>query len=141
MIEIGRRGAKGSIARCTGCILCIGRNPRTMRANVMNHYVGLGVSRMFTRRTLVLHGCILIGVLFRWMGILRMIGSKVMKKRRSLQELRLVHTLFAFMGEILLVITSDMIMHRILLLLHHLAIRADKLPLRISLILLRKDIH
>lgn len=141
MIEIGRGGTKGPIATCARSILHEGGYPWAMGTHIMNHNIGLRVSGMITRRTLVLNSGVLIRILFIRMRIVRMIRCEMMEKGRPLQELRLVHTQFAFMGEILLMLTANMVMHCVLLLLNNLAVGTNKLTIRIFLILRLLGIH
>ena len=101
----------------------------------MNGEIGLRVCFVLTRRTRELNFCIWVGIFLARVWRIRMIGGKVVEIGRSLQKLWLVWTLFAIIGKILFMITLNVIMHRILLLLYNLTVRAHKFIVRILLIL------
>jgi hypothetical protein len=60
-----------------------------------------------------------------------MVRGQMMQIRRTLNKLRNIQTLLAFIREILFVVSLNMVMHRVLLLLYNAATGANKIPVLI----------
>ena len=132
MIQICRGRLIYLLTSLTRLVLHIGRNPWAMGSSKMNHCIGLGVCRMLTRRTLERNGCILVLLLLTRMRILLMNRRKMMQIGRLLEKSRLILALLTLKRKILLMFAPNMVMHRVLLPLNFVTVRANKTPFAIA---------